>query len=87
MVAGGGLFRYGRAMAWPERVLLIVVVGFAVVAVEIGAIIIGKEYRAPGWLALTVALAFLFFDLWVVLRTIDWLVAGPARRRGDRVVR
>ncbi len=74
-------------MAWPERVLLIVVVGFAVVAGELVSIAMAKSYRAPGWFAATIALVFVVGDIWAVLRTIDWMCAGPARRRGDKIVR
>lgn len=75
MVAGGGLFRYGRAMAWPERVLLIVVVGFAVVAGELVALLMLK--RAPPLLGLACILTFLLLDIWLSLRAAFWFRARP----------
>lgn len=74
-------------MAWPERIVLIVFVGLIVLAAEIAVMIFCKEARISGWISVVYVLAAMLFDLWAVLRTIDHLSAGPARRRQDRIVK
>jgi hypothetical protein len=85
-LASGAATRYGPPMAWPERIILIAVTAFAVLAAEIAIIVAAREIRVSGWLMVVFALAAVFGDIWAVLRTIDWLFAGPARRAGYRVI-
>lgn len=72
-------------ICWPELIIGIIIVAFLLFAAELAILTVILEFHAPLWLAGTMFLAMVFFDLWAVLRTIDWLMAGPARRKGWRV--
>lgn len=74
-------------MAWPERIVLIVLTAFVILAVEIAALVAAKEFRVPGGLTAFGFIVAVFLDIWLVLRTIDRMLAGPARRKRDRVVK
>ena len=73
-------------MAWPELIVLIVVAALGVLAVEI-AILFSATVLARWWLIAAVALTAVALDVWAALRLVDWLFAGPARRRKDRIIR
>lgn len=74
-------------MAWPERIVLIVVVTLAILGAEIAVLIAAKENRVAGWIVAAIVLIALLLDLWAILRLIDWLSAGPARRKKERIVK
>lgn len=73
-------------LAWPERIVLIVLATLAILAVEIGFLIVCSKYIASVWLGLAYMVAAILVDLWAALRLVDWLFAGPARRKKDRIV-
>ena len=74
-------------MAWPERIVVIAFLTFVMFAGEVAALLWAKDNHAPGWFVVTFVVAAIFFDFWAVLRMIDVLFAGPARRRRDRIVK
>ena len=74
-------------MAWPERIVLILLVAIIMIAAEIGALVAAKEFHASGGLVAIGFVAVVFLDIWAVFRTIDHLFAGPARRHKDRILK
>lgn len=73
-------------IAWPELIVLAVVGTLCVLGVEISIVVALKAYRVSAWVAALMAMSMVIFDLWAVLRVLDWLFAGPARRAKWRVM-
>lgn len=71
-------------MAWPELVVAIIVGALVVLAMEAALLngLAGYNRGAAFFWFMTAAL----LDLWAALRLIDWLAAGPARRRKWRIL-
>ncbi len=76
-------------LAWPENVILTAAI------VEIVGIVTLCLFAAPAitpeWFAAVLGtwrfLAWTLIPPWVLLRWIDWLMAGPARRKGYIIAR
>ena len=76
-----------KKMAWPELIVLIIASALLVLAAEVLIEYAVVRSGAGGGLILLVLLMALLADLWAVLRLVDWLFAGPARRGKWRIVR
>ena len=72
-------------MAWPERIVLIVLAVFVMLAVEVAVLGLIVQNHGPGLAIIGCLVVSAFLDLWAVLRMIDRLYAGPARRRRTRM--
>jgi hypothetical protein len=73
-------------IAWPELIVLIVLGALFVLGAELALLAFVMEFHAPIWLGAMLFFVMAVFDLWAVLRVIDWAFAGPARRRKQRVL-
>lgn len=75
--------------AWPEKVVgflfVLEVLLFALLQVD------NQHFGSRAWMAgLPELMRIPIFTLgppWVVMRMLDWMFAGPARRRGALIVR
>lgn len=73
-------------VAWPELIVLIVLGATLLLGAELAFLAVVMSLHAPIWLGALLFFVMAFFDLWAVLRVIDWAFAGPARRRGRKVL-
>jgi ABC-type sugar transport system permease subunit len=74
-------------ITWPELVALIALAILLVIAGNFMVMdIIVHASGGSKSIVVPVFFALMILDLWGILRLVDWAFAGPARRKGLRVL-
>jgi uncharacterized membrane protein YfcA len=73
-------------IAWPELIVLIFLATILVVLGNFVALYLASHYFQSQSAIVAVFFVLMLFDLWGIVRLIDWAFAGPSRRKGLRIL-
>lgn len=72
-------------IAWPEKVVCLIAIGFGLILICFGSVLNAKT-ASYEWIDAAADIEWHFMrvallPLWLVLRVVDFLTGGPARRK------